>query len=201
MKYDDIHHIDTRAGVLMATATSTGVYLSSDFFLKNFYKFNRNAYKASTRTDYNKTELSYEDSRALKRAVSKLASYTYEEGENGDNLVNSVYAFVKTYNNTIESTSGKDSDSYRQSKQLKALTEKYGKDLKEIGISVKDDGTLSVSDKILKGSSFKEIGKVFSKESSYMNSIRHISKRINDTSYDGVYAEMTGAGGRLNIIL
>ncbi len=180
---------------------STGVNLTTDFFMKNFYRANRNAFKASTRSDYNKTELSYEDSRALKRAAAKLSSFEYKEGENGDNLVSTIKAFVKTYNHTIDSTSSKDSDTYRQNKQLKALTEKYGKDLKDIGISIEEDGTLSVSDNILKGSSFKEIGKVFSKESNYVSGIRQISKRINNSSYNEVYAQMTGAGGRLNIIL
>jgi hypothetical protein len=62
---------------------------------------------------------------------------------------------------------------------LKALTKKYGSELKDIGISIQDNGTLSVSDNILKGSSLKEIRKVFSEESDYVRGVRNIAKRLN----------------------
>ena len=180
---------------------STGISLTSDFFLKNFYRNNRNAMKSSTRNDFNNSELSFEDSRALKRAIAKLSSFEYSENENEDNIRSTIRAFVKTYNYTMESTSSKDSDTYRQNRQLKALTQKYGKDLKDIGISIEDNGTLSISDNILKNSSLKEVRKVFSDDSDYVRNIRNIAKRMNNTSYDEVYAMMTGAGGRLNIVL
>lgn len=184
-----------------SSKVSSGINLTSTFFLQNFYKYNRNAMKASTRNDYNKTELSYEDSRALKRAANKLSSFEYTEDENGDNIVSTIKAFVETYNYTIDSSSNEDSEVYRQNRQLKALTNKYGDDLENIGISIEDDGTLSISENILKGSSFKEIRSVFSEESDYVRSVRNIAKRMNSNSYDEVYAQMTGVGGRLNIIL
>ena len=186
---------------MASTTISSGSFLTSDFFLKNFYRDNRNVIKTSGRNDYSKTELSYEDTRALKRAVAKLSSFDYTEDENGDNIVGSIQAFVKTYNYTIESSSSKSSDTYRQNRQLQALTEKYGDDLENIGISIKDDGTLSISDNILRKSSFKEIRSVFSDESNYISGVRNIAKRMNTSSYDELYTQMTGAGGRLNIVL
>ena len=60
---------------------SSGIYLTSDFFLKSFYRSNRNVIKSSARDDYSNTELSYEDTRALKRAVAKLSSFDYTEDE------------------------------------------------------------------------------------------------------------------------
>ncbi len=48
---------------------SSGTTLNSQFYLKNFYRMNRNAIKVSSRKDYNDTELSYEDSRALKKRL------------------------------------------------------------------------------------------------------------------------------------
>jgi len=101
----------------------------------------------------------------------------------------------------IDSTSAKSSDTYRQNRQLKELTKKYEKELGSIGISIEENGTLSVSDNILRGSSFKEIRSVFSDESDFVRNVRNLAKRMNNTSYDAVYAQMTGAGGRLNIIL
>lgn len=188
----------------MASASSkisTGITLTSDFFLKNFYKYNRNVIKSSARSSYSKTELSYEDSRALKRAVAKLASFDYSETENEDNIESTIKAFVKTYNYTIESTSSKDSDTYRQNRQLKALSQKYSKELKNLGITVEENGTLSVSDNILKNSSMKEIRKVFSEESDYVQKVRNIARRMNNSSYEEVYAYMTGTGGRINVVL
>ena len=180
---------------------SSGVSLTSDFYLKNFYRYNRNAIKSSARNDYSKTELSYEDTRALKRALAKLSSFDYTEDENGDNIVSTIQAFVKTYNYTMESTSSTDSDTYRQNRQLKAITKKYERDLKNIGISINDNGTLDLSDNILKKSSFKEIRNVFSEESGYVRNVRNIAKRMNATTYDEIYTQLTGNGGRLNIVL
>ena len=180
---------------------SSGINLTSDFFLKNFYQSNRNAIKTSTRSNYHKAELSYEDSRALKRALAKLSSFDYTEGENKENITNTIQAFVKTYNYTMESTSSTESDTYRQNRQLKALTKKYGKDLKDIGITIEENGTLSVSDNILKASSIKEIRKVFSNESDYMRNVRTVAKRMHNSSYDEVYSHMTGTGGRISIVL
>lgn len=202
--HDDIQYISKKGGHIMArtfSSVSSGINLTSDFYLKNFYRYNRNAMKSSARNDYSKTELSYEDTRALKRALAKLSSFDYTEDENGDNIVSTIQAFVKTYNYTMESTSSDSSDMHRQNRQLKALTKKYGDDLKDIGISINDNGTLNLSDNILKKSSLKEIRKVFSEESGYVKSVRNITKRMNATSYDEIYTQMTGSGGKLNIVL
>lgn len=202
--HDDIQYISKKGGHIMArtfNSVSSGINLTSDFYLKNFYRYNRNAMKSSARNDYSKTELSYEDTRALKRALAKLSSFDYTEDENGDNIVSTIQAFVKTYNYTMESTSSDSSDMHRQNRQLKALTKKYGDDLKDIGISINDNGTLNLSDNILKKSSLKEIRKVFSEESGYVKSVRNITKRMNATSYDEIYTQMTGSGGKLNIVL
>lgn len=183
------------------TAESSATNLTSNFYLQNFYRMNRNAMKVSTRKDYNQTELSYEDSRALKKAAAKLSSFDYSEEENGDNIVNTIEAFVETYNYTMESSSSEDSDTYRQNRQLKALSQKYEKELKNIGITIEEDGKLTVSENILKSSSFDDVRDVFSNNSKYVSQIRNISKRMHANSYEEVYAQMTGAGGKLNIIL
>uniref|UniRef100_UPI004056A094 hypothetical protein n=1 Tax=Agathobacter sp. TaxID=2021311 RepID=UPI004056A094 len=185
----------------MASVESSGINLTSDFFMKNFYKFNRNAFKTSTRKDYNEKELSFEDSRALKRAAQKLLSFDYEEEENGDNIVSTIEAFAETYNNALSSTSCDDADTYRQNRQLKALSEKYADDLEDIGITIEEDGSFSVSENVLKSSSFEDVKKVFSKESDYMNKLKTIARRMHTTSHDEIYAQMTGAGTKFNIVL
>ena len=182
-------------------AESSGTSLNSKFYLQNFYRENRNLSKVSVRPDYNRTELSYEDSRALKRAASKLSSFDYTEDENGDNIVSTIQAFAETYNNAIESSDCKDADVYRQNRQLKAITNKYGEDLEDLGITIEEDGKLTVSENILKGSSFDEVKKVFSEESEYMKSVKRIAKRMHATSEAEIYVLMTGNGGRVNIQL
>lgn len=180
---------------------SSGVSLNSNFYLQNFYKGNRTLAKPTIRPDYNKTELSYEDSRALKRAATKLSSFSYTEEENGDNLVSTIQAFAETYNNTIESSSCEDADTYRQNRQLKAMTNKYGEELKDLGITIEEDGKLTVNETLLKKSSFDEVKKIFSKESEYITNIKRIAKRMHATSAEEIYAMMTGNGGRINIQL
>jgi len=180
---------------------SSATSLTSTYFMQNFYRYNRNVIKASNREHYHKPELSYEDSRALKRAASALSSFSYSEDDNGDNLVNTIQAFTETYNNALDSTNSKDYDTNRQHKQLKALTKKFGEDLEDIGITIEEDGKLSVSENILKGSSFDEVKKLFSKEADYVKGIRNIAKRMNAQSHEEIYTLMTGNGGRLNITL
>lgn len=183
------------------SAESSATNLTSNFYLQNFYRMNRNAMKVSTRKDYNQVELSYEDSRALKKAAAKLSSFNYSEEENGDNILSTIQAFAETYNFTIESSNDKNSETYRQNRQLKALTEKHSDDLKDLGITIEEDGTLTVSENILKKSSFAEVKKVFSNDSDYVSKIRTIARRMNANSYEEVYAQMTGAGGKLSILL
>lgn len=180
---------------------SSATSLSSSYYLQNFYYFNRNATKASYRKDYSKTELSYEDTRALKRAASKLSSFHYSNEENGDNLVNTIKAFAETYNNAIDSTDSEDSEIYRQNRQLKALTQKYGDDLTKLGITIEKNGKISISENILKGSTSDELEKVFSDESKYMKGLKKIANRMHSQSYDDIYTQITGNGERLNIIL
>ena len=180
---------------------SSAVNLTANFYMKNFYKFNRNAIKAADRKEFSQTELSYEDTRALKRAIAKLGTFEYEDTDNDENLRNTVKAFVETYNHTVETTSSKDSNTYKLNKQLKELTSKYGDKLDDLGIRIQDDGKLKINDNILKESSSKELKAVFAKDSDYMKDIRQITRRMNNEAHDEVYAMMTGCGGRLNIIL
>ena len=70
-----------------------------------------------------------------------------------------------------------------------------------MGITIEDDGKLTISENILKGSSFDEVKKVFSEESDYIKNVRRIAKRMHATSSTEIYELMTGNGGRVNIQL
>ena len=182
--------------------TTSGVTLTSDFYMKNFYSANRNAVKTSYRKDYTKEELSYEDSRALKRALSKLSSYEYDDEDNSENIYNTIKAYVDTYNNTLDSSrSSSEADVKRYSKQLKALSDKYSNSLKDIGITVAKDGSLAVNENLLKAADMDKVKQVFSEDSDYLRKSSSITKRLNANTYDWLYAQLTGSGAQLNISL
>ena len=65
----------------MATETSA-VSLTSNFYMKSFYRYNRSAIKSADRKAYSNTELSYEDTRALKRAIAQLEDFDFDEFDN-----------------------------------------------------------------------------------------------------------------------
>lgn len=100
----------------MSTKVSSGLNLSTDYFMRNFYANNRNAIKSSGRIDFSNVELSYEDSRALSRAAKRLLVNDYGSGsETDDSDISettkaSIEAFVNTYNNAIDS--GKSTEDY-----------------------------------------------------------------------------------------
>lgn len=56
---------------------SSGLSLSTNYFMRNYYANNRDVIKNSGRNDYTKIELSFEDSRALTRASKRLLNNDY----------------------------------------------------------------------------------------------------------------------------
>jgi len=185
----------------MATVSS-GLTLTSDFYLRNFYVNNRDATKITKRENYTKKELSYEDSRALSRAAKRLSSYYYSEDENEENIKNTIKAFAETYNNTLDSlTEIDDTELERYSKQLKALSNKFEDELNDVGITVEKDGKLSVNENLLKSADMDKIKEVFSKDSDFTKKTSQIAKRLNRNSYEAIYAELTGTGYQINITL
>ena len=180
---------------------TTGVTLTSEFFMNNFYKVNRNAAKVSRR-EYSKEELSYEDSRALKHAAKKLSSYSYSDQDNSETIYNTIKAYVDTYNNTLDSSlSGGEAELKHYAKQLKGLSDKYSGELEDIGITVEKDGSLTLNENLLKAADMDKVKKVFSEESDFVKKSSHISSRLNRSTYNLLYADLTGNGRQLNITL
>lgn len=186
----------------MATTESTTSGLSLSYYMRNFYRSNPSTYKASARKNYTETELSYEDARALKRAAKRLMDYDISDDDTGEDHYEAIQAFVDTYNNAMDSSSSiSDRDISRSRKNLEKLTQKYSDELEDIGISIQDDGSLKITEGILKNSSGKELKKVFSKESGLMSKTQNLAKKLNQNSYNLLYTQITGNGGRLNISL
>lgn len=188
----------------MSTTATTAISLSSDFYLNNFYKSNRNAKKSSGRSEFTSTELSYEDARALRRAVKQLESFSFSEDDNVENVRNSISAFVDTYNNALSSTEKDSSDAVnRYAKQLKKLVSKYQDELEDIGISMDSKkGTLNVKKNLLSAQKIDDLKKVFSKDgTSFLKETQKLAKNLGSNSYDELYTQLTGNGGKINITL
>lgn len=155
----------------------TGVNLSSNYYKRHFYASNRDAFSASTRSEFSKTELSLADSEALRRAVKKLSTFSYGESEDA-NIRSSVSAFIDTYNNMLNSASdSSDSILTHSAKTMMNMTSEYEDKLDKIGITVNSDGTLKKRDlfQTAKLSKFKEL---FSEDSKYMEQTAVYAKRF-----------------------
>ena len=73
----------------MSIKVSSGISLSTNYFLRNFYTNNQKAAKTSGRSGYSNVELSYEDSRALNRAAKRLSKSDFgsDTDEKDDDLM------------------------------------------------------------------------------------------------------------------
>lgn len=189
----------------MAGIESTGASLSIDYFLGKFYQNNRNVRKSSGRTDISSSELSYEDSRALRHAINALDNYSYSKEDNVANIKNVISAFADTYNNALSSTSGKEASSQlnRYGNSLKKLASEYKDELESVGISIDSkNGQLKVNSNLLSGKSIEQLKKVFSsKDSNLLKSTQTLAKRIHSIAETEIYTQMTGNGGKINISL
>lgn len=181
---------------------SSGTSLSASYYLRNFYAFNREAIKVSTRSNYSTGELSYEDSRALHRAAKALDKFSFDENENSDNIKSSIKALIDTYNNSLDSTEkNTSSDMKRYASRLKSLTKKYSDELEEIGVSIKSNGKLSYNDNLLKSADIDKVKEVFGKDSGFTKQLKQISKGLNGVSLNEIYSDLTGKGQSINITL
>ena len=78
---------------------SSGLTLSTDYFMRNFYKSNRTVSKKNGRSNFSKIELSYEDSRALSRAAKRMLNTDFDTDEDedadiGETMKSKIEAFI-----------------------------------------------------------------------------------------------------------
>lgn len=158
--------------------------LSTKFYMRNFYQKNKNAGIAGTRSEFSNTELCLADGIALRRAVKRIGASDYAE-EKGDDIRNSVLAFIETHNNALSSTSdSEDSSLTRYSKQLKNLAKTHSDELDKIGITVNADGSMTSRESLFKTASLSKFKSLFSRESDFMQRSSSLAKRISRRSED-----------------
>ena len=189
-------------------AVSSGVSLSTNYFLNNFYENNRSVSKSSGRSDYTKLELSYEDSRALTRAAKRLLKNDYGSDTDekdtaiSDTTRSALTAFVDTYNNTVDSSkTSTDHDTKYQLKKMKAYLHKYSDELEHIGISMESDGKLKINEDLLKTAKNSKVRKIFSSDQEFSKKFLNFSKKAHSAVESDIYSQITGKGLHVNIAL
>ena len=189
-------------------AVSSGVSLSTNYFLNNFYENNRSVSKSSGRSDYTKLELSYEDSRALTRAAKRLLKNDYGSDTDekdtaiSDTTRSALTAFVDTYNNTVDSSkTSTDHDTKYQLKKMKAYLHKYSDELEHIGISMESDGKLKINEDLLKTAKNSKVRKIFSSDQEFSKKFLNLSKKAHSAVESDIYSQINGKGLHVNISL
>lgn len=189
-------------------AVSSGVSLSTNYFLNNFYENNRSVSKSSGRSDYTKLELSYEDSRALTRAAKRLLKNDYgSDTDEKDTVISdttrsALTAFVDTYNNTVDSSkTSTDHDTKYQLKKMKAYLHKYSNELEHIGISMESDGKLKINEDLLKTAKNSKVRKIFSSDQEFSKKFLNLSKKAHSAVESDIYSQINGKGLHVNIAL
>lgn len=189
-------------------AVSSGVSLSTNYFLNNFYENNRSVSKSSGRSDYTKLELSYEDSRALTRAAKRLLKNDYGSDTDekdtaiSDTTRSALTAFVDTYNNTVDSSkTSTDHDTKYQLKKMKAYLHKYSDELEHIGISMESDGKLKINEDLLKTAKNAKVRKIFSSDQEFSKKFLNLSKKAHSAVESDIYSQINGKGLHVNIAL
>ena len=189
-------------------AVSSGVSLSTNYFLNNFYENNRSVSKSSGRSDYTKLELSYEDSRALTRAAKRLLKNDYGSDTDekdtaiSDTTRSALTAFVDTYNNTVDSSkTSTDHDTKYHLKKMKAYLHKYSDELEHIGISMESDGKLKINEDLLKTAKNSKVRKIFSSDQEFSKKFLNLSKKAHSAVESDIYSQINGKGLHVNIAL
>ena len=187
---------------------SSGVRLSTNYFMNNFYASNRSVIKTSGRSDYTKLELSYEDSRALTRAAKRLLKNDYGSDTDekdkaiSDTTRSALTAFIDTYNNTVDSSkTSTDHDTKYQLKKMKAFLSKHSDDLEHIGVSLESSGKLSINEDLLKSAKNSKVRKIFSADQEFSKQFYKMSKKAHAAVESDIYSQINGKGLHVNISL
>lgn len=187
----------------MAATANTAVSLSESYYLRSFYKENRDAAISGKRKELSNGKLSQADAEALRAAVKKLRNFDMKDDtDDGANIYASVSAFLETYNNAMSSAgSSKDYSLQRYAKHLKNLAKEYADELEDIGVTVNSDGTLEKNDNLLKSADVSDIRKLFGEDAKFASKSSNFAKRMNAKAADLLYTELTQKGQTINLTL
>ena len=146
--------------------------------LSAYYALDSDSQKAST-TNTKLTEKL--DSESWKEVASDISSLKSSAGtlieteiteENRSDIEKEISTFIKSYNEVLDSSSDVSSSSLsKKTEWLTRITGNYSDALEKIGITVKEDDTLSLDSEVLSKASLKDIESVFSDSYSYAGQV------------------------------
>lgn len=152
--------------------------------LRTYYK-EVQPYKETDKTSSNKKNSDKVESQAkvlakVKTKTDQLASTATELATTGskslfkaddkstDKAVEKAQEFVKDYNETIKALkSSTDTSTNKRAASMVENTENYERQLSRVGITIKDDNTLSVDSDQLKSASYDDLKRVFNGSGSF----------------------------------
>lgn len=138
---------------------------------------------------------------SLQSSVSTLQkSSTYEDTENGstaaDKVVSAIKSYVTNYNDVV--TASKSSTLTNKTAyvaNMMSTTSKFANDLAEIGVTLKQDGTLQLDETTLKNADLSKVQKLFSSDNiqSYGSTIASRVKFAGGSSSTNSTTDSTGS--------
>lgn len=150
--------------------------------LRNNYGDFRKYVNKSSRSDADASTLSFADASALRKAIKGLADYDYEDSDDQD-MYDKIRAFADTYNYTLDSATKESLENGNANvkgamKGLKQLARDHADELSKYGISIDNDGYMSVSDSATKNIAHSKFANVLGKESEFASDVSKYAKRI-----------------------
>lgn len=156
-------------------------------YLRNLYTENRTFAYKDKRTEASATSLQKADESALRKGIRSLSDWDYDDDQKNSEAVtkgrfySTLKAFTGAYNYTINSgTSASAASSVKRATQnIKSLTDSYADKLSSYGISVSDEGYMTLSDSAVDNIDIKNFKKVFGEDSDYMKELSELSKKAS----------------------
>lgn len=158
-----------------------GISVTNSLSLRIYYGRYSQLVKGSPRNDATTGTLSFADSTALRNAIRKLQDYNFEEASD-EQVQEKLNAFADSVNNTLTSATkySSNSTSVRNAvKTIKNLNQEYSSQLKQIGITVNKDGTMSTYESAGANYSKERFSKFFDKDSEYLTRLYDAAQKIS----------------------
>lgn len=149
-----------------------------NYYMRNAYWGNTNAIRDDFRGSQPKAKIISADAKAVKRMAEKLDSLEYDS-DHGVEVLQNAKAFVKSYNNLMESTEdNQDSRLNSLKKKMTKLVKNNKDDLASIGIEIKGDGSLTLDEDTFGEARPAKIQEILSTKGNLAVSLRSIANKI-----------------------
>ena len=165
--------------------------------MRSAYRGNVNALQEDFRGSQPQSVIVSADAKAVQRMTEKLRALNYDSDHETE-ILQTEQAFVKTYNNLINSSEGiSDSSTSALKKKMTKILRNSKEDLSSLGIELKGDGSLSLDEEKFSEASPSKIGKYLSSDGTFSRSLRSIVAKIYRSS--GKIATYNSSGEKTSL--